>query len=238
MSDTKSPAQRQTLTCPKGIAEYPHLNKPDTKFKSEGEYHVKLHIDEAVSNDTIVKLGEAQKEALEMAQKEAQRQQKGKGKKITPQPANMPYYEAVDEDGNETGSMVFHFKSKASGTSQRTGKVWTRKLAKFDAKGQPTEMNIFGGSLLKAAYKMIPWVNPKCEYGVKMQIEGIQVIDLVTAGGAKTAKTLGFGEEDGGFVDETARSEPESEEVEIAESYDATSTPEVDDDDDDDPSQF
>ncbi len=29
------------LTSPKGRAIFPHLTEPDTKFKPEGEYHVK-----------------------------------------------------------------------------------------------------------------------------------------------------------------------------------------------------
>jgi hypothetical protein len=32
------------LTSPKGRAIFPHLTEPDTKFKPEGEYHVKFHM--------------------------------------------------------------------------------------------------------------------------------------------------------------------------------------------------
>ena len=35
------------LTSPKGRAIFPHLTEPDTKFKPEGEYHVKLECNKA-----------------------------------------------------------------------------------------------------------------------------------------------------------------------------------------------
>ena len=31
-----------TITTPKGIAQYPWLSKPDTKFSEEGEYKVNV----------------------------------------------------------------------------------------------------------------------------------------------------------------------------------------------------
>ena len=33
-----------TITTPVGIARYPHLNRPDTKYKEEGEYKVNLEM--------------------------------------------------------------------------------------------------------------------------------------------------------------------------------------------------
>ena len=35
-------AQANTFTTPKGIAQYPWLSKPDTKFSEEGEYKVNV----------------------------------------------------------------------------------------------------------------------------------------------------------------------------------------------------
>ena len=35
-------AQANTFTTPKGIAQYPWLSKPDTKFSEEGDYKVNL----------------------------------------------------------------------------------------------------------------------------------------------------------------------------------------------------
>ena len=42
------------LTSPKGRAIFPHLTEPDTKFKPEGEYHVKLECNK-VDCEKIVK---------------------------------------------------------------------------------------------------------------------------------------------------------------------------------------
>ncbi len=89
------------------------------------------------------------------------------------------------------------FKSTASGTNKKTGKAWKRTIPLFDAKGAPMRKDVYGGSTLIVAFSASPWVNPKCEYGVKLQLEAVQVIDLVSTGGQRSASGFGFGEEEG-----------------------------------------
>ena len=44
------------LTSPKGRAIFPHLTEPDTKFKPEGEYHVKLECNKADCEKIVKKI--------------------------------------------------------------------------------------------------------------------------------------------------------------------------------------
>jgi hypothetical protein len=175
----------------RGIAVYPWLKKPDTKFDADGVFKTDLRVSEEDAQALIEIITEAQNEAKEEAEKKA------KAKRKKAKEADLPYSEALDEDGEETGEVMFRFKSKASGTSKKTGKRWSRTLPLFDAKGKKTKVSVYGGSEIIVAFTAQPWVNPKMEYGVKLQLEAVQIIDLVTGGGGGSASSYGFGEEDG-----------------------------------------
>jgi hypothetical protein len=181
---------------PKGVSIFPYLNNPDTKYKKEGEYKVKLSMDNADDLRAIVdaQMEIAEAEAIVKA-KEATKKTK---KKVEAKAADLPYYDEVDEEGDETGKTVASFKSTASGVTAK-GKPWKRSIPLFDAKGRAMKKDIFGGSVLIVAYSAKPWVNPKCEYGVKLQIEAAQVVELVSTGGAaqRSASGFGFGEQEG-----------------------------------------
>lgn len=75
---------------PKGVAGYPKLVRPDTKFKAEGEYSTSLTIEKKAAQPFIEQIEEAYVEEF--------------GQKALPK-ANFPYKE-VD------GQFVFKFKSK------------------------------------------------------------------------------------------------------------------------------
>ena len=44
------------LTSPKGRAIFPHLTEPDTKVKTEGEYHVQLECNKAECEIRVEKI--------------------------------------------------------------------------------------------------------------------------------------------------------------------------------------
>ena len=48
-----------------GEAEYPHLSIPDTHFKPEGEYHVKLKVKKEDAQEDIKKIEVISKEVAE-----------------------------------------------------------------------------------------------------------------------------------------------------------------------------
>jgi len=201
--------KRPVHKTPKGTAVFPYLNKPDTKFDAAGVYQTDLKLTGA----DAAKVQKVIDEALAEAKAEATK--KGKEKKKQPKQADLPCRPELDDDGDETGNVLFKFKSKASGVSAKTGKEWKRSIPLFDAKGKPITDLVYGGSTIIIAYVAMPWVNPKLEYGVKLAIEAVQVIELSQGGGGRrNASAFGFEEEEG-FTkeddEETSETEDKSE---------------------------
>lgn len=168
---------------PKGVAQYPKLTQPDTKFNPDGEYNTKLILDAEPAQETLSLLDKLYAEAQEKAKKE------NPGKKIKPGPE--PY--SVDE---ETGKVTLNFKLKAKVT-RKDGTQFEQKVALFDAKGKPlTDVNVGGGSTIKVAFEAIPYYTAMAGAGISLRVRAVQVIELheYSSGGAGA---FGFGEEDG-----------------------------------------
>lgn len=211
-----------TFTSPKGTFKFPRLNEPDTKFKEEGEYSVKLVVnpDDAGVQELIEKIDAAAAECLEAA-KDAEKTP-AKAKKW--ETKYLPYADVEDDEGEPTGEIEFKFSMKASGTNKKTGKAWKRSPALFDAKGKPLGKDapqIWGGTIGKVNFEIIPY-RPTIQVGasVKLALNAAQIIDLVSGGGSRDASEYGFGEEEGyeaedetseGFEDETEDEDDDDE---------------------------
>ena len=175
-----------TFTTPKGIAAYPWLSRPDTKFSEEGEYKVNLILSKenaAPIIKTIVGVFEDNyKEQLKIQKKE------------TLVKASPPFTEELDDNGKPTGNIIFKFKSKAA-----------YKPAIFDAQGNTLiDPPIWGGSEVKVNAVLYPYFSPMNGAGVSLKIRAVQVIKLVEgsegAGRFGFDKTSGYDVKDG--VDE------------------------------------
>lgn len=185
--------KKEIFISPKGVAIYPYLSKPDTKFKEEGEYRVKLRVP-AADAAKLVKQIDAEMENARKQEKLLEAKKKNPKAKI---PENTPYKDAVDDEGEETGEIEFTFAASASGVSKKTGKPWERTIALWDAKRKPFKGDIWGGSVLKVAFTVGTYfINAKVGYGVKLYLESAQVLELVQ-GGNRSADSYGFSEEDG-----------------------------------------
>lgn len=181
MSKEKKPR----FTTPKGVAQYPYLNKPDTKFNPDGEYKCKLEIsDPAEVAKLVAFLDEQVEKAVELAKKE------NPGKKI--KVGDAPY-----EVNDETGKGVFSFKLKAKVTPKK-GDPFEQRPAIFDAKGKPLQdVNVGGGSKVKIAYEVVPFYTSLVGASISLRMKAVQVIDLVEFSGGASADSYGFGEEEG-----------------------------------------
>jgi ssDNA-binding protein len=205
---------KKLFTSPRGLAVFPWLNKPDTKFKAEGQYKVglKLKTDDKLTQKFIAEIDAGMAQAVATARTD----NPAKAKKIN-QCADKPYRAEVDDDDNETGFTIFNFKMTASGTSRKTGKPFTLKPALFDAAGEPldAETRIGGGSLIRVSYLLNEFFQTtKIGAGVSLQLNGVKVIKLVEWGGGD-ASAHGFAEDESDFEDseaETAEDEDEEEE--------------------------
>jgi hypothetical protein len=222
-----APKQKATGISPTGMAQYPYLNKPDTKFNADGEYKVSLLLggDESESlRDRIDGMTAAQGEVVraELQDKINQAKtgaDKAKLKKsLDNLTTNVPYDGAVDDNGDFNGEYVFKFKTKASFKDKKTGKTITRAIKLFDAKKNVTTAAVFGGSRIKVAYEIAPYfVSGSGAYGVSLRINAIQIIELSQGGGGGNASAYGFGEEDGFEADPadevtTAKADSEADE--------------------------
>jgi len=180
------------LVSPKGIASYPKLNEPDTKFKADGEYSVSL----------IVEPDEAKSftEAVQNCVKQYYTSQCQLLKKKELKKAGIPIKNDADKDGNETGKIKIKFTLPARVKSKKTGKEWEQRPALFDTKGKPITERVGGGSVLKVACEVFPWYTPALGVGASLRCKAVQVIDLKSPSGVSNAEAFGFTAEEEGFV--------------------------------------
>ncbi len=193
-------------TTPIGVAVYPNLVVPNTRFEDNGTYSLKLRLPDGPEADKLIaKIDEVQEQAFIDAVADAPNAvAKKKIKKSEPS-----YTRDLDRDtGEDTGHWLFNFKMKASGVSKKTGKRWTRKPALFDAKGVPItnltkNEDIWTGSVVRVAYELRPYYSPSWGALCSQSLQAVQIIELVSGEG-KSAGDFGFGEEDGSFSAESA----------------------------------
>ena len=187
--------QYEKMVSPAGIAVWPHLNSPDTKFDKgdgSGEYKVDVKLDEATAQPVIDKL----QKILDQYQAE-EISQNPKVKQFTPR---LPIEEEVDDQGNLTGNWLLKVKQKAQITTANG--IVDMKVALFDAKRRPTNAEIGGGSTLKVATTIIPYTMPSNKaVGISLRLYAVQVLNLVE-GGSDSDGSM-FDVEDG-FSDETS----------------------------------
>lgn len=187
MSKVKNPR----YTTPAGIAQYPYLTKPDTKFNPDGEYKISVEIPGAAAQDIVTFLDEQFEASVAKAKKENQ------GKKI--KQGDVPY--SVDDD---TGKVTVRFKLKAKVTP-KMGDPFEQRPALFDAKGKPIgpDTKIGGGSKVKVAYELVPYYTAIAGAGISLRLKAVQVIDLVEFSGGASSEAYGFGQEEGYEAEDT-----------------------------------
>jgi hypothetical protein len=192
------------LTTARGVAIWPHLNTPDTKWKKEGKYSTKLAFDEEAQATPQFKAMVEKVEALIEARYEEEAEKlKSSGKAALAKKIvkASPFKEEEDaETGELTGRIIINAGMTASGVSEKTGKSWKRKPNIYDAFGNliKNPPNIGSGSVLKLNVELFPYFNQKDkEVGVSLRLEAVQVVKLVSYG-QRDASDYGFeAEEDG-----------------------------------------
>ena len=125
MNDNKS----ILITSP-GIARYPRLSSPDTKFDQAGVYRTEL----ILSGEDAEKLKALIDEAMQDTLVETQKKHPGA------KPAHPPY--KVDED--DLQATIFKFKMKASGINDG-GQPWEQAPKLKDSQKQPIPEGVMIG---------------------------------------------------------------------------------------------
>lgn len=208
MADKKPKVPR--FTTPRGTASFVWLKQPDTKFKPQGEYTVTLTIPADEAQPLIDQLTPILKEALaeqqaafEARMDEAKGPQKAKMKAKGPMKVGDFFTPAYDDDGNETGDVVFKFKM--NGSYVKKNKDGSEEVVKlipqlFDAKGNKLKAvpNVGSGSILKVNFSPVSYyTDASHQAGITLRMNAVQIIDLVEFGGGGNASSYGFGQEDG-----------------------------------------
>lgn len=185
----------ERFVSPKGIASYPYLTNPDTKFNPDGEYKVSLIVAGEDASKAIDFLTEKHQAAVAQAKKE------NAGKRV--KAGELPCIE------NDDGTVTFKFKMKAKVTPKK-GDPFEQKPALFDAKGKPLtgETKVGGGSTIKVSYEVVPYYTAIAGAGVSLRLKAVQIIELKEYSGGGNAESYGFGEEEGFEADDEDNAPP------------------------------
>jgi hypothetical protein len=187
----------EKIVTPVGISQYAWLSTPDTRFDETGHYKTNL----ILKTEDAAELMQSIDKALALSTKDAQ--EKSKGKKV--KTADAPYFEEMDDDGQETGNTIFKFKCKAQIVT-KDGTIIPNRVAMFDASGTPIgkDVSVWSGSEMKVSAELVPYFTSMVGAGVSMRLRAVQITKLVEGGGGN-AKGFGFDETDGYVHQETTK---------------------------------
>lgn len=191
----------KTYTSPFGKAVYPHLNSPDVKFKAEGEYHLKLELDDKQAKEVIKVITETLDSAL------TNEKNNSKKKNVT-KSSHISYKK-------EDGKNLFSFKMKAKGFNKTNGEAFTQRPALFDNELKPLDpdLQIWGGSNLRVSYSPYGWYKQQLGgAGVTLRLKSVQVKDLVQ-GSSSNGGGHGFSKTDGNSSEKNISTEENNEEA-------------------------
>ena len=191
---------------PKGEFHWAHIGTPDTTFKAEGQYHIKVQLSG--------KEAETMRESVDMAHKSWKDEViKTKGKKAYQE--FLPYKVILGDDGLEEG-IQFHFKMKASGVNSRTGQAFTQRpmVVGPDKSPLPTNIKLANGSLGKVAYEMAPYQFGS-GLGIQLRMKSVQVLKLIEWNGSGGGDADVFSVEKGYEVKVDTKSDVKEEVEEI-----------------------
>lgn len=179
---------------PVGPFIHPWLNKPDTKFNSDGLFHT----DQRLSGDAAEKLAQKIEAACVAAlQEHTQEMKPGEAKKwklYTP-------FERIEDDetGEPTGDIVFSYKQNAKIPSKKEASGFKDvKIEIRDSKDNVIDVPVWNGSEGRVMFSMRPIVMVSSkEVGVRLDFAKVQITKLASGSGGGGR---GFGEVEDGFV--------------------------------------
>ena len=110
----------------------------------------------------------------------------------------------MDDEGEETGRIIFKFKLKAKVITKT--KEWDQKPRLFDGNAQPIQgdINPWTGSEAKISAEVFPYyMESTKQFGLSLRCLAVQILVLVTGQG-KSGSDFGFGEEEDSYTDESS----------------------------------
>jgi hypothetical protein len=182
---------------PQGPANHAWVSRADTKFVSDGLYHVDITYEGEVAEEFRKKIDELVEEALAEHTKDMK---PGEAKKWS---AHYPYEIQEDPDtGAPTGRIIFKFKQNAT-IQMEDGTLKKITITVRDSQNNVTLTPVYAGDIIRVKYKPRKTVaSSNKTAGIRLDFAACQII-------AKKERDGGFGTVDDGYVDDHA-SEPSS----------------------------
>ena len=171
-------ANQIKITLPKGVARFPSLHRADTKFNENGIYKCNVAVPA---------------EEAEAAMKQLQAIAKAELGKALPKSDNSLWKMEIDDNGDETGMVMF--KATVKNIQKKDGELWDRRPKQFDADLKPVNEVVFGGSELIVNCEVRIW-EFSGKKGISLQPRAVQIIKLV----GPSESDNPFEKQDGGFV--------------------------------------
>lgn len=189
----------QKFITPPGIAKFPALTVPDTKFNALGVYKTGLIVDATAAQPLIDTLTALRDAYLADQIEEATPPIKVKLKAYTVKDVCEV---ELDDAGEETGNVIFNLKLNAQ-IQTKTGEMFTQTPKLFDSSNKPVApegLKLWGGSKISIAGEVIPYAMASSKtIGVSLRLKAVQIISL-SSGGDSSGDAYGFGETEGGFA--------------------------------------
>ena len=174
---------------PLGVAQYPWLVEPDTKFNPDGDYKVNMLFGDSKNADLQYMLDDLSSTLEEFYQSLI------KDPKYSKYASKIHKADLYEEDAD--GNIVMKFKQRAVLKSIKG--TYDVKIPIFDSKGKPlSDIKLGGGSKIKLCFAVAPYFVPSTKMcGLSLRPVAVQVIELKewTEGG--TMQAYGFDSEDG-----------------------------------------
>lgn len=185
-----APQKATTYNTPQAIAfGFVNLIKPDTKYKAEGEFKIRVKVPVTAKGavEQFEMLAELATKAYEDTVKKAAKDPKFKAtlKGKPPKVADLPFYKDDDE-----GVFVYTFKTKASYVSKKegtAGQTITRTVPIFGPNGRyaPDDIPAFGaGSTVRISFSAADFFTVTVGAGITLRLEAVKLIKAVAFSGA------------------------------------------------------
>lgn len=199
------PIKFPRVTTPIGASLFTNVDKPDTKWKPEGEYRARILLNATEHAEFLATLDQMALDSFEHECKTL----KPAMKKVSE--VASPYAVEFDSEGQETGNVIVSASLRAEYTDKKTGRTYTSVPAVFDSaypKPNPVEREglvIGNGSLIRISMDPRSYYMPSSKKGgVSFRLRAIQVIELKSYSG--NADSYGFGGIEGGFQSQSQTS--------------------------------
>ena len=174
---------------PLGVAQYPWLVEPDTKFNPDGDYKVNMLFGDTKNADLQYMLEDLNSTLEEYYQSLI------KDPKYSKYASKIHKADIYEEDAD--GNIVMKFKQRAVIKSIKG--TYDVKIPIFDSKGKPlSDIKLGGGSKIKLCFSVSPYFVASTKMcGLSLRPVAVEVIELKewTEGG--TMQAYGFDSEDG-----------------------------------------